>query len=261
MGDSKNTTMSGINDSLAEDFSSSNDQEEPHKTVTITKISLPSASEQNDRRAVRCRSRRVRPRKLLPYKEGINIAIHGPKFDTIEPDIDSFVSSCFPGVALPPTQMLPTMKDWPPRRENLIRKRSLPSMAFLSTATLAGAEKKRKREEQARQKLMAAEAAKKIINSTVQLPDVDVGMMVKENVEKGEGDIKLTGSKDATHENICIPRDNGKMDTINRENYQDAEKESKEPTIMTIETVEGTSNVLMPPLLIEFLNSLKKHKC
>jgi hypothetical protein len=255
-------TMSGVNDHLTEDFNSSNDQEGPHKTVTITRIAPPSASEQNDRRAVRCRSRRERPRKLLPYKQGgINIAIHGPRFHTIEPDIDSFVSSCFPGVALPPPQTLPTMNDWPLRRANLIRKRSLPSMSFLSTATLAGAEKKRKREEQARQKLMAEEAAKKIVNSTMQLPDVDVGMMGEESVKKGEGDLKFSWSKDAKHENTAIPTEDGKVDPNPREDSRDAGKQSKEPTISTIETVEGTSNVLMPPLLIQFLNSLKKHKC
>eukprot|EP00804_Cyclotella_cryptica_P014651 CCRYP_012675-RA/>CCRYP_012675-RA protein AED:0.41 eAED:0.41 QI:0/-1/0/1/-1/1/1/0/255 len=253
--------MSEMDDKPTEDLNSNNNQEEPHKTVTITKIAPPSATEQNDRRAVRCRSRRERPRKLRPLSQDdnqdFNIVFNGQRFDTIEPDIESFVSSCFPGVAFPPPQTLSSMNDCPLRRSKLIRKRTLPSMSFLSTTTLAGAEKNRKREEQARQKLMAEEAAKKIVDSTVHLPDNDAGMC-DESVKKDEGDVKLPSFDAPKNGNTAIPAEDGRAEN-HCQNSQDVAKQTNEPTVSTTVTVERTSNVLMPPLLVEFLNTLKRH--
>lgn len=242
--------MSFLDDRLPEDFNSINDHEEPQKTEIIIKIAPPSTSEQNDRRAVRSRYRRERPRKLRPLPLDDTHGIrNGQRFDIIEPDIESFISTCFPGVAFPPAQKVSTMTDCPLRRSNLIRKRSLPSMSFLSTTTLAGAEKKRKNEEQARQKIMAEEAAKKIINSTVQLPDNDVGM--------GDRDLEMSSSNKAEIDKTTVSANDGKADRYHGQNSKEVAKQTKEPTISTTLTVERASNVLMPPLLVEFLNSLK----
>ena len=120
-------------DEPIEDLSANTGQEQTSQIVTLTKIATSVTSEENDRRAVRWRSRRERPRKLAPLilddddKSNNNGDAKHPRFDAIEPDIESFVTSCLPGVILPS----PDSADY--RSSKMMRKRSLPSMSFLST--------------------------------------------------------------------------------------------------------------------------------
>ena len=209
--------------------------------TAITIIAPPSTSELDDRRAVRCRSRRERPRKIRPLTlDGAHsIADAHPKFDEIEPDIESFVSSCLPGVGLSQNEVAPKSK--------LIRKRSLPLMSFLSTTTYAAAEKRRKNEELSRQRLLAEEAARRIMtDSTLQLPGDGVGINGK-NLNMGD-----TASRSNVKEkNNHI---SNKDDALTSQNGETITQER------TTVRIEGESNILMPPLLVQFLNSLKKHK-
>lgn len=195
--------------------------------ATIIKVAPPAATEQNDRRAVRTRSRRERPRKLRPLtsNSGHESAKH-PRFDAIEPDIDSFVSTCLSGVALP-------SHNNATKRSKSIHKRSLPSMSLLSSRTFAAAEKKRKKEEQARQQLLAEEAAKKIMDSTM----------------------KESGSREGLKTDDTLSKSNTKESAIE---VQNGGNKSKEHNAATNVTYEGQSNILMPPLLVDFLNTLKE---
>ena len=217
-----------------------NKQTKSHET-TITIIAPPSATELNDRRAVRCRSRRERPRKIRPLRlDGAHsIAGARAKFGEIDADTESFISSCLPGVGLSQNEVAPKSK--------LIRKRSLPLMSFLSTTTYAAAEKRRKNEELSRQRLLAEEAARKImIDSTLQLPGNGVGME-GENLKMGDTASQSNNRRKDNH----IPN---KDDALNSQNGENVTEER------TTVRIEGESNILMPPLLVEFLTSLKKHK-
>ena len=192
--------------------------------TTIIKIAPPAATEQNDRRAVRTRSRRERPRKLRPLTStSDDESAKHPRFDAIEPDIESFVSTCLSGVALPHNAA---------KRSKSIRKRSLPSMALLSGRTFAAAEKKRKKEEQARQQLLAEEAAKKIMDSTM----------------------RESGSRGRLKTDVILAESNKKESALVVQNGGD---KPKEHTAGTSVTFEGQSNILMPPLLVDFMNTLK----
>ena len=234
--------MSGTDDEKrpTEDLASNSAQEE------VIKVAPPTASDQNDRRAVRPRSRRERPRKLRPLVQNGSQddgTAAEQRFGIIEPDIESFISNCIPGVAL-------LTSEGTLRRTKLIRKRSLPLMSFLSQTTLAAAEKKRKKEEQARQKLLAQEAAKAIVESTTRGISAD-DAATEEGLKQGDGDVKLPSTP--TKDNGV--REDGKSEL--RETLQDNVNTSK-PSITT--TWEGRSNVLMPPLLVVFMNTLKKQK-
>jgi hypothetical protein len=215
------------------------DGEDPSVSI-VTKVAPPAASEQNDRRAVRSRSRRERPRKLRPLPLDHNDAVDShPRFDAIEPDVESFVASCLPGVTLTHGTTSQISK--------LTRKRSLPSLSFLSQKTFAAAEKKRRKEEHARQKLLAEEAAKKIMDSTMQtLNGTGVDGTFNTNEAASQVNNETTISTVTTRE------------TASRSHNPDIV--SKTNTTTTTTTFEGQSNVLMPLLLVEFLNSLREHK-
>jgi hypothetical protein len=222
---------------------SCSDQPEENVT-TITKVAPSTASEQFDRRAVRSRSRRERPRKLRPLTlndDQANISAIDSRFDVIEPDIESFVSSCLAGVALP------TSNQAGPRRSKFVHKRSLPSMSYLSAKTFAAAVKKRKKEEQTRQKMLAEEAAKKIMDSTMQLPDGNSDSILNENVNgiHPESNAHVTNTNSTMEES-----------GLNSQNVQLKSIAHNETTTR----IEGASNILMPPLLVDFLDALKKHK-
>ena len=72
-----------------------------------------------------------------------------------EPDIESFVSNCIPGVCFTSTNKQ--------RRNTKIRKRSLPSFQYLATVELSEAEKKRSKIEKEQQDAKAKEEARRIL--------------------------------------------------------------------------------------------------
>jgi undecaprenyl pyrophosphate synthase len=215
------------------------DEEDPSESI-VTKVAPPAISEQNDRRAVRSRSRRERPRKLRPLpSDHKGVVDRHPRFDAIEPDIESFVTSCLPGVTL--------THNTSSQRSKPTRKRSLPSISFLSQKTFAAAEKKRRKEEQERQKVLAEEAAKKIMDSTMQaLNETGVDGTLNKNEAAFQVNTETNVSTVTTRENAS--------------RSQNPENDPKAITTTTTTTFEGQSNVLMPPLLVEFLNSIRKHK-
>lgn len=211
---------------------------EHQQIETVIKVASAAVSEYKDRRAVRCRSRRERPRKLRPLtlqEDAGSTAAKYPRFDAIEPDIESFVSSCLPGVSLTQSNA--------PLRSKMVRKRSLPSMSFLSSTTYAAAEKKRRKEEQARQKLLAEEAAKKIMDSTMQLDS------------ESKGDAITAEADMASNKKAAAAKDSGSKLQSNAD-----EGVPTGHTTTTTITFEGQSNILMPPLLVNFMNNLRKHK-
>jgi hypothetical protein len=215
------------------------DGEDPSVSI-VTKVAPPAASEQNDRRAVRSRSRRERPRKLRPLPSDHNDAVdRHPRFDAIEPDVESFVASCL-GVTLTHGTTSQISK--------LARKRSLPSLSFLSQKTFAEAEKKRRKEEQARQKLLAEEAAKKIMDSTMQAL----------NGTGVDGTFNTTEAPSRVNNEANISTVTTRESASRSHNPDNIV--SKTNTTTTTTTFEGQSNILMPPLLVEFLNSLREHK-
>ena len=172
------------------------------ETTTI-RIAPPSASEKNDRRAVRHRTRRRRPRKLrIDDRAGDNIMMRGGSADdddyakriAFEPDVGAFVSGC--------VGTIPT------------RKRSLPMLSFLSSTQLAAAEKKRKREDAEIRNSIAEEGARKALLLNPIEPTT-AGGQTSESPRSEEG-----------------PRAAATSKTVVR---------------------EGTSNILMPPSLKEFL--------
>jgi hypothetical protein len=102
----------------------------------------------NERRAVRCRTRRRRPPKLKIDNNNDDDAASSTEDYAVkhrmifEADVESVVSGCIPG-----TQST--------------RRRSLPLLSFLSSTHLAAAEKKRKREALELQNSIAEEEARK----------------------------------------------------------------------------------------------------
>ena len=249
------TTMStrqASDPTMAPAPSSSDGGKQQHHQV-VTRIAPPSASEKlNERNAVRCRTRRERPQKLRIAEEeceedGSTDAATTPtqQRNLYQPDVESFVSACIPGVSIAPVDGDSTQQEMvlpSQRRTKSIRKRSLPLISFLSTTHLAAAEKKRKKEEQDRLKAIAEEEAKKalLLNPIVKPailgngPTNNVGNKPPSFIDQG---VRLETSANAS------------------ESTKKTETTPEAPTVTT--TIENTSNILMPPLLRDFLKHPK----
>ena len=247
--------------------------------VSRIQIAPPSALERNDRRAVRCRSRRERPRKLrlLGNEDHTKTReVSDSQLKLFEPDIESFVSCCIPGVTLvagnratdgnnlsSTEQGMLTPYGLSLRRATLFRKRSLPLLSFLSSTALATAEKKRKKEEKELQRVIVEKATVKheYINGTNLTKGSEqvnaeakilIGMEHSEvNLECKEND---TVGRDTSENNII-----GASNIVDENNQQPPGPPMKSTsTITTTVTMEKNSNILMPPLLKTFLIALKQ---
>lgn len=141
------------NDDGGEKMSKRHDSPSKCSTVVIETIRIApsSTSEKNDRRAVQSRRRRERPQKLRLDTTGTDDEIRS----LYEPDIDSFVSGCIPGVSVATGSSQ--------RRARMTRQRSLPLLSYLASTQLAAAEKKRKKEETERHHVIASEEARKAL--------------------------------------------------------------------------------------------------
>lgn len=179
----------------------------------------------SDLRAVRSRRRRQRPHKLR-----IDTSTKDKKLGLYEPDIESFVSGCIPGVSIA------TESSSAQRRSRMSRQRSLPLLSYLATTHLAAAEKKRKKEQIESQHLIAAEEARKALLLNPIIPALD----------HGEGGGSMVGKINS----IGIQKSTAKDDS--RDNPQSV----SEAPMVTIKT-EESSHILMPPLLTSFLNQLQ----
>mmetsp|Transcript_14987 Transcript_14987/g.32502 ORF Transcript_14987/g.32502 Transcript_14987/m.32502 type:complete len:256 (+) Transcript_14987:13-780(+) len=222
-------------------------QQAPKNVVMTIRIAPPSASELNDRRAVRCRTRHERPQKLriAEQKDQDGDGATDAQLNAYEPDIESFVSGCIPGVSFVTGTSDESMQSLSQRRAKLIRKRSLPLMSFLSSTHLAAAEKKRRNEEHERQKAIGEEAAAKalLLNpikpTTLESETLNAETKSEQNIGSREGGVGL--EKDIREAAAVEGNSTPQVET---------------PTVTT--TMEKTSNILMPPLLKDFLNQLEK---
>ncbi len=242
------------------------------------RVAPPSTSEWNDRRAVRCRTRRERPRKIrleeVRHTYDTEPKVNQQRLNFFVPDVESFVSFCIPGVSFASTYVSKNQESsscydeisLAPRRVKLIRKRSLPLLAFLSSTSLAAAEQKRRKEEKEQQETIAQEEARRIagidysdvfgdndnVNAKTQNVSLEERMIQNEDIRAklpctspavaagcGNNDVAIAECKS---KNLTPPLENPDL------------KPSKTTTI----TMESTSTVLMPPLLESFLMSLKK---
>ena len=215
-------------------------------TITI-RIAPQSASEMSDRRAVRTRRRRERPQKLMDVGNSGQEA-GSAQGNVYKPDIESFVSNCIPGVSFAAGSTDDVVSQ---RRSKLIRKRSLPLLSFLSSTHLAAAEKKRKKEEQYRQNAIAEEEAKKALLLNPIQPAAAIA----------EGESFVAGdTKQSTNESRNAQlREGGAVNHVSNIQPTDVdntptEVSTKTPTVTT--TMEKTSNILLPPMLQDFLKQL-----
>ena len=122
----------------------------------------------------------------------------------------------------------------------MIHKRSLPLLSYLSSTHLAAAEKKRKKEEKERQNSIAEEEAKKAllrnpINATVESEKTQPTNVSSDGVGLAKNQVNAVGD-----ENPNKPQ------------------ATATPTATVTTTMEKTSNILMPPLLKDFLKQLEK---
>mmetsp|Transcript_8730 Transcript_8730/g.18336 ORF Transcript_8730/g.18336 Transcript_8730/m.18336 type:complete len:310 (+) Transcript_8730:63-992(+) len=249
--------------------------------ATISIHVAPSASERNDRRAVRSRTRRERPLKIRLRGDG-NSDETEPKdnhqrMNFFEPDVESFVSCCVHGVSFPTMHASKNQGGGSSsdnsilaqRRAKLIRKRSLPLLAFLSSTSLAAAEKKRRREERERQEVIAEGEARRIAaidysgvcgdegNDTDAKPTIQNALLEERKFQNEENRIKLPSTSSAaaaSRENSHVTNSECKKESLTAP-LEDSELK---PTKTTTITMESTSTVLMPPLLENFLSSLKR---
>ena len=225
--------------------------------MTNIKVAPPSTEDQSDSCAV-CRARHVRPRQRL-LKAGdddnTNDAADSSTINVVyEPDIESFVSACIPGVSFPAgggsegengTQQ--TRKHL--QRANMVRKRSLPMLTHIAATSLGAAERKRRKEEQERLQLLAEEAAKKIADAN--------NFMLEEEGDDNEIDREESARRSGTDPSMSQSTKDVTSDINQRDKQQESGDIAKSKATTTV-TLEKGSNILMPPLLASFLDSLKK---
>jgi hypothetical protein len=209
----------------AEEIQGRDDPSTRHEVAVTIRIAPPSVSEKNDRRAVRCRTRRRRPQKLRIDDRGDDTTGGGSVDDrekrriAFEPDIPSFVSGCIPGVSLSSSQRGTTTPTH--------RRRPLPLLSFLSSTHLAAAEKKRRKEDIEIRNAIAEEEARKALLLNP---------------------IEPTGGGEQTE-----------TTPVNVEKLPSQSKDGpRAETSTTTIVMERTSNILMPPLLRDFLNDIGK---
>ena len=177
-----------------------------------------SSSKHNPPRRQFPNSRRERPRKLRVFHDKL------PRNqDLYHADIDSFTSACAAGISFRRNDdgTNTTDRDLLSPRTSSIHKRSLPSLSFLATTTIAAEKKKLKIEEEKRQEAIAEMEARKALALNPLHSMVDVGET------KGETSLNV--------------------------NNLSSEVESTKVVKNTT-----TSNVLMPPLLKQFLDRRNK---
>ena len=163
---------------------------------------------------------------VVPISIPRKLNVDAQQSDNIyEPDIESFVSNCIPGVCFTSTINQ--------RRNTKIRKRSLPSLQYLATVELSEAEKKRSKMEKEQQDAKAKEEARRILLNQNEQPGSDV----------------LDNDKDAKvpHKEVAATKGN-------------VEEEIAIPTTVTTTTIEGKSNILNPPILQDFLEKVRKRR-
>mmetsp|Transcript_25043 Transcript_25043/g.37904 ORF Transcript_25043/g.37904 Transcript_25043/m.37904 type:complete len:212 (-) Transcript_25043:204-839(-) len=162
-------------------------------------------------------SRRERPRKLRVFSDEL------PRSqDLYEADIDSFVSTCAPGLSFGKNYDGNDVTDGEmlSPRASSIHKRSLPSLSFLATTTIAAEKKKLKIEEEKRKEVIAEMEARKALALNPLHSSDDVGKTKEDKPS-------------------CV-------------NHLSSELQSAT-------VIDNTkSNVTMPPLLKQFLYTLSK---
>jgi hypothetical protein len=163
--------------------------------------------------------RRERPRKLRVFTDELP---HNQNL--YEPNIDSFVSTCAPGVSFGNNNSgtIDGNKKMSPKptRSTPIHKRRLPSLSFLATTTIAAEKKKLKIEEEKRKELIAEMEARKAL-ALNPIDSMDVG------------ETKEDMSSNLRHSSLPL-----------------------QSNTTVIENT--TSNVTMPPLLEQFLMRLNE---
>ncbi len=140
-------------------ISTKDTQDKDRHTLSMNK---GTSSSKNESKRKFTYSRRERPQKLKVYRDEL------PQTqDLYQPDIESFISACTPGITSFGTNHVnnnKTDRDLPsPRRISSIRKRSLPSLSFLATTTIAAEKKKLKIEEEKRKEVIAEMEARKAL--------------------------------------------------------------------------------------------------
>ena len=157
----------------------------------------------------------------IPQKRKLDVDTQSNN-NIYEPDIESFVSNCIPGVCFTSTNNQ--------RRNTKIRKRSLPSLQYLATVELDLAISAKAKLEKKEQDAKAKEEARRILNQNEQSA-----------ILESDGDAKVPQMESAA--------------TINKANE---EEEEAIPTTVTTTTIERKSNILNPPILQDFLEKVKK---
>mmetsp|Transcript_23695 Transcript_23695/g.50246 ORF Transcript_23695/g.50246 Transcript_23695/m.50246 type:complete len:249 (+) Transcript_23695:31-777(+) len=238
--------------------SSQPNKQQPRKhddVVTSIRIAPPSASEKYDHRAIRFRMRRERPQKIriLESNDIDEIEEKRSGDNNFAPDIESFVSNCTPVSIVTETnnygRSIQSI-DVPQRRTKNIRKRSFPVLSFLSSTHLAAAEKKRKKEEKELQDSIAQIEAKK-------------ALMLNPVGPAFESELYNEGKKQNSY---VVSR--GQLPAVEEASveWKDQDNEAEDGKIphpsmpMVSSVTEETSNILMPPLLKDFLNQLDSAK-
>ncbi len=152
--------------------------------------------------------RRERPRKLKVFRDELP---HSQ--DLYEPDVESFASACAPGITSFETNNdnnNQSERDTSsPRRISSIRKRSLPSLSFLATTTIAAEKKKLKIEEEKRKEVIAEMEARKALALNPLNPSDDVGETNEENPSSmnhlSSSEIESTKVVENTASNVTMP--------------------------------------------------------
>lgn len=218
--------------------------------ATTHVVTTTTIAANNDCREVRCRARRERPPKLRIPNDSDGGAGGGTdgQHDEFETDIEAFVSACIPVSLVAATHArAPSDGALSHRRTKVIHKRSLPLLSFLSSTHLAAAEKKRKKEEHERRNAIAEEEAKKaLLRNPLPKPAVDAHASPAEGASG-----TAAGEKDGGVEHG--PR--GTHHAQERVVEKCTSQELAAPKVTT--TWERTSNILMPPLLKDFLDGLE----
>ena len=163
----------------------------------------------------------------IPRKRKVDIDAQSNSNIIYEPDIESFVSNCIPGVCFTSTNNQ--------RRNTKVRKRSLPSFQYLATVELSEAEKKRSKIEKEQQDAKAKEEARRILQN--------------EQITLESDMLDGNGNRDAK-----VPQ---KESAATKGNV---EEEKVTPSTVTTKSIERTSNILNPPILQDFLEKVRKRR-
>ena len=167
---------------------------------------MMSSSKHNAPRRQFPNSRRERPRKLRVFRDEL------PRNqDLYHADIDSFTSACAAGISFRRNDdgNNTTDRDLLSPRTSSVHKRSLPSLSFLATTTIAAEKKKLKIEEEKRQEAIAEMEARKALALNPLHSMVDVGETKEEtslNVNNISSEIESTKVvKSTTASNVLMP--------------------------------------------------------